>query len=203
MINGILKDNNSNEVQNYVSAKNVEINGMNLEDYLNKLKINLLEYISTAANPSFGANGQDITNNVANAHNFIKFRNIQTTGDIFSVNEDGNEITITKQLPSDHQFALIMMYNEFGNNSANGSIVNHIRIYDNSGTDIGTPSTCTRYFESGKRSSAFTYIPIKIGKNFRIKFECNSATDGTYWYRNNVVIIVFNNINSNLFSFPI
>lgn len=203
MINGILKDKNENEMQNYISARNIEINGTNLEDYLEKLKMNLLEYVVDAINPFFVANGYDITNVEANANNYIRFRNIRTNSDIFSVNEDGNEVTINEQLPVSNCFAFCCMFNEFGNNSVGGSIVDKIEIKDNNNNDVGTPSTCTQYFESGKRNNAMTFIPIQLAKGYKIRFKCETATAGSYFYRNNIAIIIFNNINENMFNFPI
>lgn len=203
MINGTIKDKDNNEVNPYISGKNVEINGINLEDYLNKFKANILEYISGIGNPSFVANGRDISNVEANATTYITFTNVRKTSNIFDVNEDNNEVTINSQLPITNCFAFICMFNEFGNNTSSGSIVDRIEILDNNNNDVGRPSTCTQYFESGKRNNAMTFIPIQLGKGFKIRFKCETATAGTYFYRNNVAIIIFNNINENMFSFPI
>ena len=203
MVNGILKNKNNQDSQPYLSAENVEIDGMNLKDYLQKMKLNILEYISNIGQPFFVANGYDITNVEANANNYIRFRNIRKNSNIFSVNEDGNEVTINEQLPVSNCFAFICMFNEFGNNSVGGSIVDRIEIKDNNNTDVGIPSTCTQYFESGKRNNAMTFIPIQLAKGYKIKFKCETATAGSYFYRNNIAIIIFNNINSNMLEFPI
>lgn len=112
MKNGILQRNNE-EAQNYSNAKNIEIRGMNIEDYINLKIKNVLQYLPYTYSYCMGGryNDQTIeeTSVYENVTNLVETRG--NFNNAFIVNNDGT-ITIGN-IPNSKNICQIVMLARF------------------------------------------------------------------------------------------
>ena len=210
MKNGILLKDNQ-ESQNYINANNVEIYGMSLTDYIEKLKQNILELIMKSSIFAIGSNCSDLTlTNASTVYRpVINTSNLISNSNIFEVKTDQSnntyiEVVGTLPTQTNGSLAVIHFNHELNNadNSTGATIITRINV--TRGTQelkyVGVNET---YATANKKVNNSCMYTINLQKGDKIYFDISSDTGNVRSLRNNFNIQLINNVNSNLLNYPI
>lgn len=206
MKNGILEKND--KFQPYINSDNIEIYGMSLTDYIEKIKSNLLEQISTSFSYAFALHGNDL--NIVNANTnynpkFTYTYNV-TNCDVFELKSDENEnnyIEVVKTIPTQLNLCTII-FNCETNNSGNNTDANVIvRINVKRGNEEFNTIGVNEVFTLANHKANLTAMySLLLNKGDKIYFDIQS-NNPIKVTRNNVLVQLLNRVNSNILNYPI
>ena len=206
MKNGILEK--TDKFQPYINSDNIEIYGMSLTDYIEKIKTNLLEQIATSFSYGFALHGNDLNIVEVNTNYNPKFTytyNV-TNCDVFELKSDENSnnyIEVVKTIPTQLNLCTIIFNCEANNsgNSNDSNVIVRINVKrDNE--ELNTIGVNESFTLANHKSNLTAMYSLLLHKGDKIYIDIQ-ANNPIKILRNNLFIQLLNRINSNILNYPI
>lgn len=204
MKNGYLKDK-ENEINAYISADNVEYNGMPLKNYLDIIVANIKQLIMQSSLSIVGSYTYDSTTTEDNQLLQLKPAPMMKNNDMFELQENG-DILVVKNTNPNYTPSILGIQSENGNNSLSttdtNDVYHRIEVWRN-GTNIATRGIAQHRLTGTARDTSTVLLTQHLQKGDIIKFTFFANKTGTYNYRGNWFIIQSDTIISNSINFPL